>query len=67
MSSSPVDPNVQEGSSGTRGWARLTMTLVAFRIKSVHVPFFKRMIAYFDQYQYIEQPKLSLLAKACLI
>jgi len=41
-------------------------TLVVFRIKKVQTPFFRRMIRHFYEGQYIQKPKLSHLAKACL-
>lgn len=41
-------------------------TLAACRIRSDAVPFFKRMIQYFYESRLINEPKLSLLAKACL-
>jgi len=65
MSNSQVDPAtglpVEEEEEDLR-----EETFIAFRIKQVQVPFFRRMIKHFHQGGYIEAPKLSLLAKACL-
>jgi hypothetical protein len=67
MSNNPVDteqsyqtkPPVEEGDEPSP-------TLAAFRIRSDAVEFHKRMAQYFFDCHLIPEPKLSLLAKACL-
>jgi hypothetical protein len=41
-------------------------TKASFRIKVKQIMFFKRMIAYFFEYNLIPEPTLSHLARACL-
>jgi len=64
MSNDQVDPATglpMEEEEGTHD-----ETLISFRIKTVQVPFFKRMLRWFYEGHYIQEPKLALLAKACL-
>jgi hypothetical protein len=68
MSSIPVDggQNSEDKSGQQREKLSHEATHVSFRVRSDALMFFKRMTNYFYESHLINEPKLSLLAKACL-
>jgi hypothetical protein len=66
MSNGPITPAGVPEQEEEEEIMRINETHVSFRIKNAQIPFFKRMIQHFHQAGYIEEPRLSLLGKACL-
>src|SRR5215467_7006892 len=68
MSNNPVDRAINPPlrDEGKEKKSLRDSTLVVLRIKKDQVPFFRRMINHFYENNYINEPKLSHLAKACL-
>jgi hypothetical protein len=71
MSGIPVDKEQNNEDKSVEGQQREKKlsheaTHVSFRVRSDALMFFKRMTNYFYECHLINEPKLSLLAKACL-